>query len=110
ADNATAAFDLDLAIGDRPGHMPLGADQKALADDEITFEAAIDLRVFGADLAFQKAGLRHRKILALLQLRLGIAFDDQPAAGADLAVERDLVADPQEPCFDGLGSRSDIAR
>src|SRR5262245_13579302 len=40
AENLAAAFDLDLAVADRPRHPAGRLDQEPVADDQITFEAA----------------------------------------------------------------------
>ena len=40
AENLAAAFDLDLAVADRPRDPAGRLDQEPVADDQITFEAA----------------------------------------------------------------------
>ena len=57
AENLAAAFDLDLAVANRPGDAPAGFDQEPLAHDEIAFEATANLGILNRGRAFEQAAL-----------------------------------------------------
>src|SRR5947209_19983328 len=73
AGNLPAAFDLDLAVADRAGDPAGGADQEALADDQIAFEAAAHLDVVDCRRPLEQPRFGDLDIVAVLQIGLDAA-------------------------------------
>ena len=59
----SAAFDLDLAVGYRPGNPTGGADQQPLAHDEITFETAVHIGIISRGIAFESSATTYPRAL-----------------------------------------------
>src|SRR5579864_8138170 len=90
-----AILDVQLAVANRARDPARGADQKILAHRERAFVMAGDFgpRDFGG--ALKGAILGDLDRMAILQLGLDLAVDDQAVARRNLAVERDALADDQ---------------
>ncbi|SRR6266700_284249 len=76
AENLAAAFDLDLAVADRPRDPASRLDQEPVADDQITFEAAAYLGLVDRCRALEQAALGNLDSAAVGQLGVDTAFDD----------------------------------
>src|SRR5258708_2248550 len=85
AENLAAAFDLDLAVADRPRDPAGRLDQEPVADDQITFEAAAYLGLVDRCRALEQAALGNLDSAAVGQLGVDTAFDEQFVAGIDFA-------------------------
>ena len=85
AENLAAAFDLDLAVADRPRDPAGRLDQEPVADDQITFEAAAYLGLVDRCRALEQAALGNLDSTAVGQLGVDTAFDEQFVAGIDFA-------------------------
>ena len=99
AGDLAAAFDLDLAVADRPRDPAGGLDQQPLADDEIALEAAAHLGVLDRGGALEQAALGDVDIAAIGQVGLDAALDEQLVAGIDLARQRNFAADAEPAHF-----------
>src|SRR5260221_8671948 len=73
AENLAAAFDLDLAVADRPRDPAGRLDQEPVADDQITFEAAAYLGLVDRCRALEQAALGNLDSAAVGQLGVDTA-------------------------------------
>src|ERR1700719_3929126 len=80
-----AAFDLDLAVADRPRDPAGRLYQEPVADDQITFEAAAYLGLVDRCRALELAALGNLDSAAVDQLGVDSAFEWQFVAGIDFA-------------------------
>src|SRR5258708_10501582 len=85
AENLAAAFDLDVAVADRPRDRAGRLDQEPVADDQITFEAAAYLGLVDRCRALEQAALGNLDSAAVGQLGVDTGFDEQFVAGIDFA-------------------------
>src|SRR6516162_1543460 len=83
--DVAAAFDLDLAVADRPRDPAGRLDQEPVADDQITFEAAAYLGLVDRCRALKQAALGNLDSATVGQLGVDTAFDEQFVAGIDFA-------------------------
>src|SRR6185312_16891926 len=88
-------LDLELAIADRAGDPSAGADQQPPPHHQLAFEAAAYLGIVDRGGALEEAALGDLDFVAVLQVRLDAALDDELVAGGDLARQRDLAAADQ---------------
>src|SRR3954447_13799786 len=65
ARDLAAAFDLDLAVADRPGDAAGGADQEPLAHDQVALEAAAHLDLVDRRGALEQPGFGELDIVAV---------------------------------------------
>src|SRR5260370_17286402 len=75
AENLAAAFDLDLAVADRPRDPAGRLDQEPVADGQITFEAAAYLGLVDRCRALEKAALGNLDSAAVGPLSVATAFN-----------------------------------
>ena len=78
AENLAAAFDLDLAVADRPRDPAGRLDQEPVADDQITFEAAAYLGLVDRCRALEQAALCNLDSAAVGQLGV-LAAGENPS-------------------------------
>ena len=95
ARDLATVLDLDLAVSDLARNMASRADQQPLPDDEITLKTAAHFGIINRRNAFKVAGLGDVHIVAIMQVRLDVPFDDEPCAGGDLARQRNAVSHDQ---------------
>jgi hypothetical protein len=93
----TAAFDLDLAIGDLPRDPTARPDEQTPSHNEITVERALHIGILSRAFSFEDASLLDNDIRAVGQLCFDFAFHDQPIAGGYLTLDRDPWSDDQCP-------------
>src|SRR5205823_974554 len=105
ARDLAAAFDLELAIGNRARNMAGGADQQPLADDKLALEMPAHLGLLDRGVAFEQAALGDVQLAALVQFRLDAALDHEPVTAADVPGQRDFPAYDHVPALDLLQLR-----
>src|SRR6202035_1323210 len=102
ARDLAAVLDLDLAVGDLARNVAGGADQQALADDEIALETAAHFGIVDRRDTFEEAALGDIDVVAIMQVGLDISFDQEPGAGGDLARQRNAVSHDQMAGLGGI--------
>src|SRR5215470_13869592 len=90
-----AGGDLDLGIADLARDLAGRLDAEALLDGERALEAAADLGILDRGRALVEAALGDLDMMAIGEVRLDAALDDEMVAGFDLAREGDLAADDE---------------
>src|SRR5437588_10230360 len=95
AGDLATAFDLDLAVANRAGNAARGTDEEPLADYQVALEPPAHVDLVDRRRTLEQPGLGDIDIVAVLQIGLDAALDNQLVARGDLARQRDFAADDQ---------------
>ena len=97
AADSAAALDLDLAIGNLPRDSTRRPHDQPLSHDEIPLKRTLHIGFFGRAFPVEDASLLDDDVGAIGQFCFDFAFNDQPIAGGDLALDRYPRPDDQRP-------------